>query len=126
MPRLKPAKGFRHDAANGTVRETKTKAFSGERGRSRQREHSLGASHGFRRFREKASTHLSELSTTGRSGKQLHAQIALQIDDRLAQRRLCNVQTLGRAAVMQLISKRYEVAEVVQFQVSCLSLDEKP
>jgi hypothetical protein len=58
--------------------------------------------------------------------QQLHAELFLELADVEAQGRLRNEQPLGRAAEMQLLGDRREIAQLLQVHASLRFVNDKP
>ena len=62
--------------------------------------------------RKKQLAGLGEPDRTAIPLQQRHAELILELADLLAQRRLCDVQPLGRTGEIQFLAQRHEISEV--------------
>jgi hypothetical protein len=66
---------------------------------------------------EQLGAGLGELDASARSHQELHAERPLETGDRLGERRLADEQPQGRAAEVELLRDRYEIAQLSEFGV---------
>jgi hypothetical protein len=73
------------------------------------------------RFRQERPAGIGELYLSRGAQQKLHLDLFLQLADLLTERRLRDVEPLGRATEVELIGQRHEIAEVPKLHVPLIS-----